>query len=165
MSPTIWLYIALAIFIVALVIAIIGVVIFVKGIKDPVKKMKGSADNLKGRMANLQLETTTLQHRANELKEDMAAKSERVSVMIDAAKGTKNSVLDLNSSVRMITSGVATGVSQDRRNVAQVNQLSDLTMGLLDLWKDLKYVKEDISVSTKEIMFDEQPQVEKIKLN
>ncbi|TWT09219.1 DUF948 domain-containing protein [Planomicrobium sp. CPCC 101079] len=145
MSSTIWLYIALAIFIVALIIAIIGVVIFVKGIKEPIKKMKGSADNLKGRMANLQLETTSLQHRANELKEDMAAKSERVSILIDAAKGTKNSVLDLNSSVRVITSGIATNVSQDRRNVAQVNQLSNLTIGLLDLVKDLKYVKEDVT--------------------
>jgi uncharacterized protein YoxC len=141
MSSTIWLYIALAIFIIALIIAGIGVGMFVSGIKEPLKKIKGSADNLKERMNLLTLETTSLQHHANELKEDMQAKSQKFSTLIDAARGTKNSVLDLNSSVKTITTGVAEKVSRDKGNIAQVNQWSHATSDLLDLrdfWKNRK---------------------------
>ena len=94
MDSTMWLYIALGIFVLGLIIAIVGVVMLISGIKEPVKKMKGSANNLKERVDKLNLEVTTLSHTANELKEDVQVKSEKIGVLVDAAKGTMNSVID-----------------------------------------------------------------------
>lgn len=141
MDSTIWLYIALAIFVVGLIIAIIGVVMLIKGIKEPVKKMKGSANNLKERVDKLNFEVTTLTHHANELKEDVQTKSEKVGVLVDASKGTINSVIDLNASVRSITGDISTRVSRSRQNVAQVNQYSNAAMGLVTMVKERKLPK------------------------
>lgn len=138
MDSTMWLYIALAIVVLALIVAGIGVFLFIKGMKEPMKKIKGSADNLKDRMDKLKLETTSLQHHTNELKEDMQQKSEKVTVFLDAAKGTKNSVVDLNASVHAITSGIASRVDRDRSKTAQVNQWTNTAFGLLDLAKNRK---------------------------
>ena len=145
MDSAIWLYIALAIFVVGLIIAGIGVGMMISGIKEPIKEMKGSADNLKERMNNLTLETTSLQHHANELKEDMKVKSEKVSVVVDAAKGIKNSVTDLNSSVRAITVDVSSKVDRDREHIQQVNQWSNTAVFLITLLKDRKLPDQSIS--------------------
>lgn len=142
MDSAIWWYIALAIVIVGLIIAGIGVFLFIKGMKEPMKEIKGSADNLKGRMDKLKLETTSLSHHANELKEDMQVKSEKVSLFVDAAKGTKNSVLDLNSAVRTKTVNIASRVDHDRQNVAQVEQWSNTVVGLANFWQERKAAKK-----------------------
>ena len=145
MDSTIWLYIALAILIAGLIVAGIGVGMFVSGMKEPMKEMKGSADNLKERMDKLKLETTSLQHHANELKEEMQVKSEKVSVLVDAAKGTKNSVIDLNTAVRTITDDISSSVDRDKSNAAQVRQWSKTAIGILNLRKNLKTPKKSTS--------------------
>ncbi|EIM08583.1 hypothetical protein A1A1_00765 [Planococcus antarcticus DSM 14505] len=142
MDAAIWLYIALAIFVVGLIIAIVGVVMLISGIKEPVKKMKGSANNLKERVDKLNLEATTLSHHANELKEDLQMKTEKVNALIDAGKGTVNSVIDLNASVRAITSNISSRVDHDKQSVAQVNQYSNTAMGFLN------FIKTQISSET-----------------
>lgn len=131
MDPIIWLYIAIGIIVLGLVIAAIGVFMLIKGMKEPMKEMKGSADNLKGRMDKLMLETTHLQHTTAELKEDIQQKTEKINYVVDAAKGTKNSVLDMNAVVRNITGGISTKVDHDPARAAQVNQWSSTAMGLL----------------------------------
>lgn len=136
MDSTIWLYIALAIFVVGLIIAIVGVVMLISGIKEPMKKMKGSANNLKERVDKLNLEVTTLSHNANELKEDVQLKSEKVGTLVDAAKGTVNSVIDLNASVRAITGGIASQVDHDKQRVAEVNQYSNTAIGFVNFIKN-----------------------------
>lgn len=138
MDSTIWLYVALGIVILGIVIAGIGVFLMIKGIKEPMKEIKGSANNLKGRMDNLKLETTSLQHHTNEIKEDMQAKSEKITVFIDAAKGTKNSVADLNSSVRAITTSITKKVDHDRQHLNQVEQWSNTAVTLLTMAKERK---------------------------
>jgi uncharacterized protein YoxC len=138
MDSKMWLYIALAIVVLALVVAGIGVFLFIKGMKEPMKEIKGSADNLKERMDKLKLETTSLQHHTNEIKEDIQMKSEKVAVFLDAAKGTKNSVVDLNSSVRAITTNIAARVDQDKGKAVQANQWTNTAFGLLDLVKNRK---------------------------
>lgn len=138
MDSTIWLYIALAIFVVGLIIAIVGVVMLISGMKEPVKKMKGSANNLKERVDKLNLEVSTLSHNANELKEDVQMKSEKVGVLVDAAKGTMNSVVDLNASVRAITGGIASRVDHDKQSIAEVNQYSNTAMGFVNFIKNRK---------------------------
>ena len=142
MDSAIWWYIALAIVVVGLVIAGIGVFLFIKGMKEPMKEIKGSADNLKGRMDKLKLETSSLSHHANELKEDVQAKSEKVSVFVDAAKGTKNSVLDLNSAVRTKTVNIASRVDHDKQSAAEVDQWSNTVIGLVNFWQDRKAAKK-----------------------
>lgn len=131
MDPIIWLYIALGIIVLGLIVAVVGVVMLLTGIKEPMKEMKGSADNLKGRMDKLMLETTHLQHTTNELKEDIQQKSEKVAVLVDGAKGTINSVIDMNSVVRSITSGISKKVEDDPANRFQVNQYSNNAAGLM----------------------------------
>lgn len=138
MDSTMWLYIALGIFVLGLIIAIVGVVMLISGIKEPVKKMKGSANNLKERVDKLNLEATTLSHTANELKEDVQVKSEKIGVLVDAAKGTLNSVVDLNATVRSITGDITTRVDRDKRNIAEVNQYSNTAIGLVDMIKNRK---------------------------
>lgn len=138
MDTAMWLYIALALVVLGLIVAAVGVVLLMKGMKEPMKEIKGSANNLKERMDKLNLETTSLQHRTNELKEDMKMKSEKVSFFVDAAKGTKNSVIDLNASVHAITSNIASRVDHDKSNAAQVDQWSTQAIGLIDLVKNRK---------------------------
>lgn len=138
MDSTMWLYIALGIFVLGLIIAIVGVVMLISGIKEPVKKMKGSANNLKERVDKLNLEVTTLSHTANELKEDVQVKSEKVGTLVDAAKGTLNSVVDLNATVRSITGDITTRVDRDKRNIAEVNQYSNTAIGLVNMIKNRK---------------------------
>lgn len=142
MDSTMWLYIALAILVVGLIIAGIGVGMFVAGMKEPMKEIKGSADSLKERMNNLKLETTSLQHHTTELKEGMQVKSEKVSVLVDAAKGTKNSIIDLNASVRSITDSIASRVDRDKGKIAEVKQTSSTVVGLLNLPNNLKTIDE-----------------------
>ncbi|MGH2318008.1 DUF948 domain-containing protein [Planococcus sp. SE5232] len=141
MDPTLWLYIALGIFVLGLIIAIVGVVMLISGIKEPVKEIKGSANNLKERVDKLNLEATALSHTANELKEDVQMKSEKVSMFVDAAKGTMNSVVDLNATVRSITNDISTRVDRDKRNIAEVNQYSNTAIGFVDLVKNRKSSK------------------------
>jgi uncharacterized protein YoxC len=138
MEPAMYLYIALALVVIGLIVAGIGVFLLIKGMKEPVKEIKGSANNLKERMDKLNLETTSLQHRTNEIKEDMNMKSEKVGFTVDALKGTKNSVVDLNASVHAITTNIASKVDHDKRNAAQVDQWSSQAVGLIDMVKNRK---------------------------
>lgn len=154
MDSTMWLYIALGIFVLGLIIAIVGVVMLISGIKEPVKKMKGSANNLKERVDKLNLEVTTLTHTANELKEDVQVKSEKVGVLVDAAKGTMNSVVDLNATVRSITGKITTRVDRDKRNIAEVNQYSNTAIGLVDMIKNRKSPKKSNSTYSPTTMPD-----------
>lgn len=142
MDSSTWLYIALGIVILGLIIAGIGIGLMISGIKEPLKKMKGSADNLKGRMDRLKLETTSLQHHVSELKEDMQAKSEKVSDFVDAAKGTKNSVLDMNAAVRAITTNISSKVDRDKRKATEAKQWSNTAVGLLAFWENRKNNKK-----------------------
>src|SRR5690606_13771269 len=103
MDPMIWWIIAIGILVVGLIIAGIGVALFIKGMKEPMKKIKGSANNMKERFDKLNLEVSSLTHTTSELSEEIAVKSEKVGVLVDASKGTMNSVIDLNASVRAIT--------------------------------------------------------------
>ena len=138
MDTAMYLYTALALVVLGLIIAGIGVFLLIKGMKEPMKKIKGSANNLKDRMDKLTLETTSLQHRTNEMKEDMKVKSEKISFVVDAAKGTKNSVVDLNASVHAITTNISSKVDRDKSNVAQVDQMSNTAIGLMDFIKNRK---------------------------
>ncbi len=139
MDPIIWLYIAIGIVVLGLIVAIAGVVMLLSGIKEPMKEMKGSADNLKGRVDKLMLETTHLQHTTTELQEDIQQKTEKIAVLVDGAKGTINSIIDMNSVVRSITSGISKKVENDPAHRAQVSQYSNNAAGLmkyLDSQKD-----------------------------
>ena len=138
MDLTMWLWIALAIFVVGLIIAGIGAGIFMSGMKEPMKEMKGSANSLKERMDKLNLEASSLQHTTTELQEGIAVKSEKISVLTDAVKGTKNSLIDLNSSVRAITDRIAVRTEQDKQKVAQVNQWSDTAVSVLAIPQNLQ---------------------------
>lgn len=154
MDSTMWLYIALGIFVLGLIIAIVGVVMMISGIKEPVKKIKGSANNLKERVDKLNLEATTLSHTANELKEDVQMKSENISVFVDAAKGTMNSVIDLNATVHAITVDISSRVDRDKQNIAQVNQYSNTAIGLVNKIKDRKSPKASNTTYTPTSMPD-----------
>lgn len=144
MDSTIWLYVALGIVVLGIIIAGIGVFLMIKGIKEPMKEIKGSANNLKERMDNLKLETTSLQHHANEIKEDVQVKSEKITLFIDAAKGTKNSVVDLNSSVRAITTDIAHHVDNDRYQQKQVEQWSNTAVTMLAMAQEKQLPKHKL---------------------
>mgnify|MGYP007125788158 CR=1 FL=1 len=72
-----------------------------------------------------------MQHTTKELKEDIQQKSDKVAVLVDGAKGTINSVLDMISVVRSITSGISKKVEDDPANRFQVNQYSNNAAGLM----------------------------------
>lgn len=132
MDTTILLYAVLGIIVLGLIILGVGVALLISGMKEPMKEIKGKVNSLKERTDKLTLEATALMHTTNELKEDIQSKSEHVNNVIDAAKGTKNSVIDLNSTVRRITGGIATKVDHDKNSVAQVDQWSNAAVTLLN---------------------------------
>ncbi|MCJ1907492.1 DUF948 domain-containing protein [Planococcus ruber] len=144
MDSTIWLYAALGIVVLGIIIAGVGVFLMIKGIKEPMKEIKGSANNLKDRMDNLKLETTSLQHHANEIKEDVQVKSEKITLFLDAAKGTKNSVVDLNSSVRAITTDITHQVDNDRHQQKQVEQWSNTAVTMLAMAQEKQLPKHKL---------------------
>lgn len=143
MDSTIWLWISLAILVVGLVIAGIGVFLFLKGMKEPMKKIKGSANNLKERVDKLNLEASNLQHTTTELSEEIAVKSEKVSVLVDAAKGTMNSVVDLNASMRAITDRIVYRAEHDRDNVRQVKKITKTAEDIIHLPENLQTINPD----------------------
>ncbi|MFD1030631.1 DUF948 domain-containing protein [Metaplanococcus flavidus] len=145
MDLTMWLWIALAILVVGLIIAGIGVGMFVKGMKEPMKKIKGSANNLKERVDKLNLEASSLTHTTTELQEEIAVKSEKVSVLTDAIKGTKNSLIDLNASVRSVTDKIVYRAEHDRENVRQVKKITSTTEDILHLPENLQTLNPDAS--------------------
>ncbi|ANU14910.1 DUF948 domain-containing protein [Planococcus halocryophilus] len=155
MDSTTWLYIALIIFLAGLIIAIIGVVLLIVGMKEPMKEIKGSANNLKERAGKLQLEASSLSHHANELKEDIQMKSEKITVLVDAAKGTMNSVIDLNASVRSITGNIASRVDHDRENIAQVNEWSNGAIKLLTLLENQRRIESNRPTYSSPSLHDE----------
>ncbi|MCH4826394.1 DUF948 domain-containing protein [Planococcus halocryophilus] len=155
MDSTTWLYIALIIFLAGLIIAIIGVVLLIVGMKEPMKEIKGSANNLKERADKLQLEAASLSHHANELKEDIQMKSEKITVLVDAAKGTMNSVIDLNASVRSITGNIASRVDHDRENIAQVNEWSNGAIKFLTLLENQRRIESNRPTYSSPSLHDE----------
>src|SRR5690606_3115904 len=132
----IWWWIALGILVLGLIIAIIGVVLFIKGMKEPMKKIKGSADKLKERLDGLNLEVSNLTHTTTELQEEIAVKSEKISVFVDAAKGTVNSVVDMNAAVRAITDRIVSRSEQDPGNKRQVKRLTNTADSIIHLPQD-----------------------------
>lgn len=58
--------------------------------------------------------------------------------VVDAVKGVGNSVTDLNSTVRHITSRVGVQVEQNEDKIAQVVQWGNVFMGIRDKWNERK---------------------------
>ncbi|MCM3611173.1 DUF948 domain-containing protein [Planococcus sp. MERTA32b] len=143
MDSSIWWWIALGILVLGLIIAIIGVVLFIKGMKEPMKKIKGSADKLKERLDGLNLEVSNLTHTTTELQEEIAVKSEKISVFVDAAKGTVNSVVDMNAAVRAITDRIVSRSEQDPENKRQVKRLTNTADSIIHLPQDLQTINPD----------------------
>lgn len=156
MDSTIWWLIALGILVLGLIIAGIGVALFVSGMKEPLKKIKGSGDNLKERVGKLNLEVSSLMHTTSELQEEIAVKSEKVTFLMDAAKGTKNSVIDLFGSVRSVTDKIAMRVEHNGENVAQVKQLSTTAMNIVNLPNDLKTINHSDVIDNSSYKTNEQ---------
>lgn len=152
MDLTMWLWIALAIVVVGLIIAGIGAVIFMSGMKEPMKDMQGSANSLKERMDKLNLEASSLQHTTTELQEGIAVKSEKISVLTNGVKGTKNALIDLNSSVRAVTDRIALRTERDKRNVDQVNQWSNTAVSVLKIPQNLQTTSDGNSPENQEAL-------------
>lgn len=140
MDSTLWLWIALGILVVGLIIAGIGAGLFISGMKEPMKEMKGSANNLKERVDKLNLEASSLQHTTTELQEEIAVKSEKISVLTDGIKGTKNSLIDLNTSIRTITDRIIYRAEHDRENVRQVKKITNTADDMLHLPENLQTI-------------------------
>lgn len=143
MDESIWWYIALGILVLGLIIAGIGAGLFIKGMKEPLKKMKGSAGNLKERFDALNLEVSSLTHTAAELKDELAVKSEKVSFFVDAAKGTINSLVDLNASIRVITDKIVSRSEQDPDNIKQVKRFTTTADDIIHLPEHLQTLNPD----------------------
>ncbi|WP_422123235.1 DUF948 domain-containing protein [Planococcus sp. X10-3] len=158
MDLTMWLWISLAILVVGLIIAGIGVGMFLSGMKEPMKDIKGSTDKLKGRVDKLNLEASSLQHTTTELSEEIAVKSEKVSVLTDAVKGTKNSLIDLNASVRAITDKIVYRAEHDPENTRQVKQITDTTDNILHLPENLQTLHPENATET-----DDAAHLEKVR--
>lgn len=140
MDLTMWLWIALAILVVGLIIAGIGVGIFIKGMKEPMNEMKGSANSLKERVDKLNLEASSLQHTTTELSEEIAVKSEKISVLTDGLKGTKNALIDLNASVRSVTDKIIYRAEHDPENMNQVKKITKTADDMIHLPENLQTV-------------------------
>lgn len=145
MDSTMYLWIALGILVLAIIIAGIGAVLFMKGMKEPMKKIKGSTDKLKDRVDKLNLEASSLKHTTTELSEEIAVKSEKVGVLTDAVKGTKNSLVDLNVTVRTVTDGIINRSEQDRETKLQVQQFTDTADSIIHLPENLQTLNPDES--------------------
>lgn len=145
MDSTMYLWIALGILVLAIIIAGIGAFLFMKGMKEPMKKIKGSMDKLKDRMDKLNLEASSLKHTTTELSEEIAVKSEKVSVLTDAITGTKNSLIDLNASVRSVTDGIIDRSEQKRENRLQVQQFTNTADSIIHLPEHLQTLHPDES--------------------
>lgn len=152
MDSTIWWIIALGILVLGLIIAGVGVFLFIKGMKEPMKKIKGSADNLKERFDKLNLEVSSLQHTATELSEEIAVKSEKVGVLVDAGKGTMNSLVDLNASVQVITDRLVYRAEHDRKTNRQVKRVTNTAEDIIHLPENLQTLHPDDHLENNETL-------------
>ncbi|WP_052131665.1 hypothetical protein [Planococcus sp. CAU13] len=143
MDSTIWWIIIIGILVLGLIIAGIGVALFVKGMKEPMKKIKGSANNMKERFDGLNLELSSLTHTTTELSEEIAVKSEKIGMLVDAGKGTMNSVVDLNASVRAITDRIVGRAERDPENRHQVKRLTNTAEEIIHLPENLQTLNPD----------------------
>lgn len=156
MDSTIWWIIALGILVLGLIIAGVGVFLFIKGMKEPMKKIKGSAGNLKERFDKLNLEVSSLQHTATELSEEIAVKSEKINVLVDAGKGTMNSLVDLNASVRAITDRLVYRAEHDKENNRQVKRVTDTAEDIIHLPENLQTIHSNVEKENSEMLHFEE---------
>lgn len=153
MDSTIWWIIALGILVLGLIIAGVGVFLFIKGMKEPMKKIKGSADNLKERFDKLNLEVSSLQHTATEISEEIAVKSEKIGVLVDAGKGTMNSLVDLNASVRAITDRLVYRAEHDMETNRQVKRVTNTAENIIHLPENLQTLHPDDHQENNETLY------------
>lgn len=149
----IWWYTALGILVLGLIIAGIGVGLFIKGMKEPMKKIKGSTDNLKERVDGLNLEVTSLTHTAAELKDEIAVKSEKISFFVDAAKGTVNSVVDLNASIKVITDKIISRAEQDPSNRREVQRWTNTADDIIHIPDHLQTLHGDDAAEEHDTLY------------
>ncbi|HSI66827.1 MAG TPA: DUF948 domain-containing protein [Planococcus sp. (in: firmicutes)] len=138
MDWTILLYIAAIVAAVGFLILCIALAMTFNSLKNTLKEVSGTVSGLENQLQGVTLETTNLLHKTNELAEDIQDKSVKLNSVVDAVRGVGNSVNDLNSSVRRITTTVSTHVEQNEEKIAQVVQWGNVAMGIRDKWKERK---------------------------
>ncbi|GKW46658.1 DUF948 domain-containing protein [Planococcus sp. NCCP-2050] len=138
MDWQILLYIAAIVAAIGFLILCVALAMTLNSLKNTLKEVTGTVAGLENQLQGVTLETTNLLHKTNELAEDIQVKSEKLNTVVDAVKGVGNSVTDLNSSIRRVTSEVSTQVEMNQDKIAQVVQWSNVVMGIRDKWKERK---------------------------
>ncbi|CEG23292.1 hypothetical protein BN1080_02243 [Planococcus massiliensis] len=138
MDWQILLYIAAIVAAIGFLILCVALAMTLNSLKNTLKEVTGTVAGLENQLQGVTLETTNLLHKTNELAEDIQVKSEKLNTVVDAVKGVGNSVTDLNSSIRRVTSEVSTQVELNQDKIAQVVQWSNVVMGIRDKWKERK---------------------------
>lgn len=138
MEEEVWYYIALAIVVAGVAAVIIGAAISIKAIKGPMKEMKKAADDMKERMQRFQLETTRLQHNVQELTDDMQYKTKAINTLTSAAKGTVNSIMDLNAAIRAITQNITERTDRNPVQQEGTDRLVNTAMDIIDIVEERK---------------------------
>lgn len=147
MDWKILLYIAAIVAAVGFLVLCVALAMTLNSLKNTLKEVSGTVSGLENQLQGVTLETTNLLHKTNELAEDIQVKSEKLNTVVDAVRGVGNSVTDLNSSVRRITSTVSTHVEQNEDKIAQVVQWGNVAMGIRDKWKERKIYEARASQS------------------
>ncbi|UJF28076.1 DUF948 domain-containing protein [Planococcus sp. 107-1] len=147
MDWQILLYIAAIVAAIGFLILCVALAMTLNSLKNTLKEVTGTVAGLENQLQGVTLETTNLLHKTNELAEDIQVKSEKLNTVVDAVKGVGNSVTDLNSSIRRVTSEVSTQVEMNQDKIAQVVQWSNVVMGIRDKWKERKIYETRASSS------------------
>ncbi|EMR05705.1 hypothetical protein C772_02371 [Bhargavaea cecembensis DSE10] len=130
------LYIAAIVAAVAFLILCIALAVTLNSVKKTLNNVASTVDGLEGQIQGLTKESTELLHKTNLLAEDIQEKSQKLNTVVHAVQGVGESVGNLNTSVRRITSSVAAEVERNEDKIAQVVQWSNVVMEIRDKWKE-----------------------------
>lgn len=132
------LYIAAIVAAIAFLILCISLAKTLSSLKNTLHSVSGTLDGLTQQLEGVTTETTALLHKTNVLAEDILQKSEKLNTVVDAVKDVGESVTGLNTTVRRVSSSIATEAERNSDKIAQVVQWSNVVIDILGKVKERK---------------------------
>ncbi|TDL98608.1 DUF948 domain-containing protein [Macrococcus brunensis] len=120
---------------IAFLILCIGIVIVLLSVKKNLDHVAKTLDGVEGQIQGITRESTDLLHKTNRLAEDVQDKSARLNTVVDAVQGIGGTVNNLNSHVDRVTTSITQNIANNKDQIAQVVQWSNVAMEVADKWK------------------------------
>ncbi|MBM7649650.1 uncharacterized protein YoxC [Bacillus ectoiniformans] len=132
------LYLSAAVAAIAFLILVLNVSKTLKSVDKTLDSLSRTVDRLEGQLQGVTTETAELLHKTNVLAEDIQQKTEQLNTVVYAVKDVGSSVQNLNTSLKKVTTTVASQMERNQYKISQAVQWGNVVKQLVEKFKDTK---------------------------